>query len=65
MRYPYLGITKTDDEKSVVVFFTERDKGVVVSNETEDERYKFGKYDEYDEDIFVYFPQNQCVRLNN
>ena len=64
MRYPYLGV-KTVDAKQVTVLFTERDKGVVVSSETGDDEYRFGKYGDFAEDEYDFMPQNMCVRLNN
>jgi len=64
MKYPYLGIKSVDD-KNVTVLFTERDKGVVVGNETDNDEYRFGKYGDFDEEEYDFLPQNMCVRLNN
>ncbi len=62
--YPYLGI-KQIDGKSYVVMFTEEDKGVVVMNETDSEKIKFGLIGNFDETEFEKLPPDRCVRLSN
>ena len=62
--YPYLGIRQING-KSYVVLFTEEDTGVVVMNENESEKIKFGLIGSFDETEFEKLPQDQCVRLNN
>ena len=62
--YPYLGIRHING-KSYVVLFTEEDTGVVVMNETDSEKIKFGLIGNFDETEFEKLPQDQCVRLNN
>ena len=62
--YPYLGI-KQIDGKSYVVMFTEEDKGVVVMNETDSEKIKFGLIGSFDETEFEKLPPDRCVRLSN
>lgn len=62
--YPYLGIRQING-KSYVVLFTEEDTGVVVMNETDSEKIKFGLIGSFDETEFEKLPQDQCVRLNN
>ena len=62
--YQYLGIRQING-KSYVVLFTEEDTGVVVMNETDSEKIKFGLIGSFDETEFEKLPQDQCVRLNN
>lgn len=62
--YPYLGIRQING-KSYVVLFTEEDTGVVVMNETDSEKIKFGLIGSFDETEFEKLPQDQCIRLNN
>ena len=62
--YPYLGIRQING-KSYVVLFTEEDTGVVVMNQTDSEKIKFGLIGSFDETEFEKLPQDQCVRLNN
>ena len=62
--YKYLGIRQING-KSYVVLFTEEDTGVVVMNETDSEKIKFGLIGSFDETEFEKLPQDQCVRLNN
>lgn len=62
--YPYLGIRQING-KNYVVLFTEEDTGVVVMNETDSEKIKFGLIGSFDETEFEKLPQDQCVRLNN
>ena len=62
--YPYLGIRQING-KSYVVLFTEEDTGVIVMNETDSEKIKFGLIGSFDETEFEKLPQDQCVRLNN
>ena len=62
--YPYLGLRHING-KSYVVLFTEEDTGVVVMNETDSEKIKFGLIGSFDETEFEKLPQDQCVRLNN
>lgn len=63
-KYPYLGINYIDD-KSYVVLFTEEDKGVVLMNETDNEKIQFGKIGDFDEAQFELLPPDQCIRINN
>jgi hypothetical protein len=64
MEYPYLGINYIN-EKPYVVLFTEEETGVVVMNETNSDKIKFGMIDSFDESKFEPLPQDQCVRLSN
>lgn len=63
-KYPYLGL-KEFDGKKYVVLFTEEDKGIVVMTEFENEDIKFGTIGNFDENDFIFLPQDQCVRLSN
>lgn len=63
-KYPYLGIKQIED-KSYVVLFTEEDRGVVVMNQTNSDKIKFGMIGNFDENEFELLPPDQCVRLNN
>ena len=63
-KYPFLGINHVDG-KSYVVFFTEPDRGVIVMNETDNDKLKFGTIGDFDETQFDVLPQDQCVRLSN
>lgn len=65
MEYPYLGYRKVDEDKMVVIMFTDKDKGVVVHTETEGPKYKFGKNAEFNEEDFLFYPPEKFVRLNN
>lgn len=63
--YPFLG-KHTFKGKIYVVFFTEKDKGVVVMSEVEDNpKYAFGHYGDFDEEPFEYLEEDICVRLKN
>jgi hypothetical protein len=62
--YPYLGIRQIDG-KGYVVLFTEEDRGVVVMDETDSEKIKFGQIGNFDESMFEKLPPEQCVRLSN
>jgi len=62
--YPYLGINQIDG-KNYIVLFVEEERGVVVMNETNSEKIKFGLIDNFDESLFEKLPPDQCVRLNN
>ena len=60
-KYPYLGIKQIED-KSYVVLFTEEDRGVVVMNQTNSDKIKFGMIGNFDENEFELLPQtNVCV----
>ena len=48
-----------------MVLFVEPDKGVIVMNETDNDKLKFGTITDFDETQFDVLPQDQCVRLNN
>ena len=63
-KYPFLGINHVDG-KSYVVFFTEPDRGVILMNETDNDKLKFGTITDFDETQFEVLPQEQCVRLSN
>lgn len=65
MIYPYLGSKELNDGSNVVVFFTEKNKGVVVMNESKVNEYRFGLYGDFDEDEFGFLKEGVCVRLNN
>lgn len=62
--YPYLGRTYLDG-KAYVVLFTEEETGVVVMNETNNSKIKFGQYLSFDESVFEVLPPDECVRLSN
>lgn len=63
-KYPYLGRHYVDN-KPYVVLFTEHETGVVVMNETNNTKIKFGAYLSFDESLFELLPPNECVRLSN
>lgn len=63
-RYPYLGINHIDG-KAYVVLFTEEEHGVVVLNETDSQKLRFGYIGNFDETEFEMLPPDQCVRLSN
>lgn len=63
-KYPYLGINHVDG-KAYVVLFTEADYGVVVMNETNSSKIKFGHIGSFDEESFELLPKDQCVRIAN
>ena len=63
-KYPYLGINYIDG-KPYVVLFTEEEYGVVLMNETNSDKIKFGYIGNFDESMFEMLPPDQCVRLNN
>lgn len=65
MIYPYLGKKDLDEKKCIVVFFTEENKGVVISLPEDNNEYTFGKYDKYNEDEFDLLDEELCVRLHN
>lgn len=65
MEYPYLGYKEVEGGKKVVVMFTSENKGVVLHTETQGPMYKFGKNGEFDEEDFLFYPEGQCVRINN
>ena len=62
--YPYLGRNFVND-KAYIVLFTEPDTGVVVLNDTENTRIKFGLYGSFAEERFEVLPPDVCVRLQN
>lgn len=63
-KYPYLGRNFVN-EKAYIVFFTEPDTGVVVLNDTDSKRIKFGMIGSFDESRFEVLPHEVCVRLQN
>lgn len=63
-KYPYLGINQFEC-KNYVVLFVEPDRGVIVMNETDNDKLKFGTIGDFDEAQFDVLPQDQCIRLNN
>lgn len=63
-KYPYLAINQFEG-KNYVVLFVEPDRGVIVMNETNNEKLKFGTISDFDETQFEVLPQDQCVRLSN
>ena len=65
MTYPYLGKNYIGD-KPYVVMFESPGRGMVLVNETDGERIKFGKiYEDLDEDSFEFLPPEEFVTLNN
>ena len=62
--YPYLGRNFVND-KAYIVLFTEPETGVVVLNDTDSERIKFGLYGSFAEERFEILPPDVCVRLQN
>ena len=62
--YPYLGRNFVND-KAYIVLFTEPETGVVVLNDTDSERIKFGMYGSFAEERFEVLPSDVCVRLQN
>lgn len=73
MEYPYLGFKNEDGsdvltEKSIIVFFTSLNKGVVVHNNNENTGNKdlaFGTYGTFDEDEYEFYPEQNTVILQN
>ena len=63
-KYPYLGINQFEG-KNYVVLFVEPDRGVILMNETDNDKLKFGTITDFDETQFEVLPQEQCVRLSN
>jgi hypothetical protein len=63
-KYPYLG-KNIIDGKAYVVMFLDEDNGVVVMNETDNPRIKFGMLAGFDESAFEILPPDECVRLQN
>ena len=64
LEYPYLGRHYVGD-KPYVVMFLEEGKGVVLVNETDSDKIKFGMYGNFDEDSFEILPPDEVVRLSN
>lgn len=64
MNYPYLGELEINGKK-VVVMFTDENEGTVVLNETNNDKYRFGRHDEFNEDNFDLCPPQQVVRIGN
>jgi hypothetical protein len=65
MEYPYLGQKEDSNGKKVVIMFTDVDEGTVVLNETANEKYRFGKHDNFKEAEFDFFPSDAVVRIQN
>ena len=73
MEYPYLGFinednTHTVNAHSIIVFFTSENKGVVVHNINENNQngsFAFGKYGDFVEDDFEFYPEENTVILQN
>lgn len=66
-KYPYLG-RKVYKDKTFVVFFTEKDHGVIVMSdieESENPNLVFGRADDFDETMFEYLDENVFVKLSN
>lgn len=64
MEYPYLGFKNADgsekpNSKSCVVFFTSKNQGVVVHGEG------FGTNSNFDEDEYLFYPEENTVILQN
>lgn len=64
IKYPYLGRNFIDN-KAYIVLFTEPDTGVVILNDTDSPRIKFGMYGGFAEEKFEFLPPEVCVRLQN
>ena len=64
MEYPYLA-SKKINEKEVVIFFIEENKGVIVHTEVDSNLYKFGKLGNFVETDYSFFDDGRCVRLSN
>lgn len=73
MEYPYLGFKNENGSKvlsddSIVVFFIDTNKGVVVHNINENTGNKdlaFGTYGTFDEDEYEFYPEQNTVILQN
>lgn len=71
MEYPYLGFKNADgsgvvSKNSIIVFFTSKNHGVIVHNIDEsDNENKFGKYTEFNEDEFYFYPEENTVVITN
>lgn len=62
--YPFLGI-KTIEDKNYVVFFYEKDMGVVVHADSGIEGIRLGLHGEFDENQFEYLDPELQVPLHN
>lgn len=64
MIYPYLGYKQVDG-KDVVIFFTNKDVGVIIHSDSDDPKYKFGKNATFNEDDFDFLPAEQSISIQN
>ena len=62
--YPYLGRNYVNG-KAYIVLFLEPETGVVVMDDTEGSRIRFGMYGGFAEEKFEVLPPDECVRLSN
>lgn len=65
--YPYLGVTRTTNGQEYVVFFLEKDYGVIVMSEVtgNDSLLPGSTTYDFDESRFEYLNPEVSVRLNN
>ena len=64
MTYPYLGY-KNVEGKDVVIFFTNKNIGVIIHSDSDDPKYKFGKNATFNEDDFDFLPEGQSITIQN
>ena len=64
MNYPYLGKIEING-KNVVIMFTDENEGTVVLNESGDDKFRFGRHDEFNEDLFEFLSPEEVVRIGN
>ena len=70
VNYPYLGVKEFGTEEDgapimCIVFFTSKDEGAVIYSTVDDEDYKLGRNDTFDEEEFEFYEKGKCVTLAN
>lgn len=62
--HPFLGINHING-KAYVVLFDKEDSGMVVYNETNSDKIKFGTYGDFDENQFEFLDPSTVITLSN
>lgn len=65
VNYPYLGVKEFSADEKCIVFFTSKDEGAVVYSNVDNEEYKFGRNDTFDEEEFEFYEKGKGVTLAN
>jgi len=65
LNYPYLGVKQFGTEGMCIVFFTSKDEGAVVYSNVDNEEYKLGRNDTFDEEEFEFYERGKAVTLAN